>query len=111
MRVACRYCGRRCNKWGDVERDPLALTVDHWLPVSRGGTNEKSNLVPCCLRCNQYKGCLSGDEYLAVMHDATQDQRKALLRAVQEGIEAGVAAAEAEAVVNGPCIGVVEGVG
>lgn len=31
-------------------------TKDHVVPQSQGGTNAKSNLVACHLRCNQAKG-------------------------------------------------------
>jgi 5-methylcytosine-specific restriction endonuclease McrA len=40
----CFYCG-----------DP-ATTVDHLRPVSRGGTDDKSNLVAACSDCNGSKG-------------------------------------------------------
>lgn len=29
--------------------------VDHVIPIKRGGTNELSNLVPSCRRCNRLK--------------------------------------------------------
>ena len=41
----CQYCGRR----------PRKLTVDHMQPASLGGTNEMSNLVVACRRCNSIK--------------------------------------------------------
>jgi hypothetical protein len=31
------------------------LTVDHFHPRSRGGTDDPSNLLYCCHRCNLYK--------------------------------------------------------
>ena len=33
-----------------------AATVDHLLPLSLGGTNERPNCVLCCFRCNQGRG-------------------------------------------------------
>ncbi|KAI8465124.1 MAG: hypothetical protein J3K34DRAFT_461561 [Monoraphidium minutum] len=42
---ACQYCGSRSN-----------LTLDHVLPVCRGGRNTWENLVTCCMHCNQRKG-------------------------------------------------------
>lgn len=41
----CVYCGR-----GD-----LKLTRDHIVPLSRGGTNDISNIVPACRSCNSRK--------------------------------------------------------
>lgn len=32
------------------------LTIDHVIPVSKGGTWMLENLVLCCLGCNQWKG-------------------------------------------------------
>ena len=32
-----------------------ARGVDHVLPVSKGGRNVVSNLLPCCVRCNRIK--------------------------------------------------------
>ena len=42
----CRYCRRKGG----------ALSVDHWLPRSRGGTNKPTNLVTACMDCNLKKG-------------------------------------------------------
>lgn len=32
------------------------LSVDHMIPQSRGGTNDKNNLQALCLNCNVFKG-------------------------------------------------------
>lgn len=44
----CQYCGRS-NK--NVE-----LQVDHIIPVSKGGTNDITNLITSCRECNIGKG-------------------------------------------------------
>jgi len=31
------------------------LTMDHIVPIARGGKSVKNNLVPSCLKCNQNK--------------------------------------------------------
>ena len=41
--VGCAYCDGPCE------------SVDHVVPLSRGGTNFEGNLAPCCLRCNSSK--------------------------------------------------------
>lgn len=43
----CKYCKKFC------EEDK---TIDHIIPVSKGGTNYDSNLVTCCQKCNTKKG-------------------------------------------------------
>ena len=39
----CHYCGLE------------ATTVDHLIPISKGGTDEASNMVACCTQCNSSK--------------------------------------------------------
>ena len=34
---------------------PKELTMDHVIPIARGGRSEKFNLVPCCKMCNTKK--------------------------------------------------------
>ena len=55
----CYYCGRRVN--------PGVLTMDHVVPLTRGGKSTKGNLVPACKDCNSKKKYLlpiEWDEYL-----------------------------------------------
>jgi 5-methylcytosine-specific restriction endonuclease McrA len=50
-RYRCQYCGR-----GSAELKPReALTRDHLIPMSRGGTNEWTNVVTACSTCNTRK--------------------------------------------------------
>ena len=41
----CAYCGEK----------PEVLSMDHVIPVSRGGGTTKDNIVPACLPCNRQK--------------------------------------------------------
>ena len=43
----CYYCGMKFKS--------LELTMDHVVPISRGGKSTKGNLVPCCKECNNKK--------------------------------------------------------
>lgn len=43
----CHYCGMKVA--------PKALTLDHLVPVSRGGKSTKTNCVPACKSCNNKK--------------------------------------------------------
>ncbi len=47
---ACEYCGVRETDAGGE------LTIDHFRPSTRGGTDAPDNLLYCCQRCNGYKG-------------------------------------------------------
>lgn len=41
----CAYCGRQ----------PKRIGLDHVVPLSRGGNNTLSNVVPVCRSCNSHK--------------------------------------------------------
>lgn len=44
---ACYYCGRKVS--------PRSLTMDHIVPIIRGGKSTKGNVVPACKECNNQK--------------------------------------------------------
>lgn len=50
----CFYCG--CG--GE-------LTVDHDIPLSRGGTDDIDNILPACRSCNSRKNSLTAVEFFA----------------------------------------------
>lgn len=43
----CHYCGKKFKA--------AELTMDHIVPVARGGKSAKGNVVPACRPCNQSK--------------------------------------------------------
>ena len=43
----CHYCGKKFS--------PRELTMDHLVPLVRGGRSTKGNLVPACKECNTKK--------------------------------------------------------
>lgn len=54
-RGICYYCGRKVSS-GE-------LTMDHRVPLSRGGFSTKENIVPACKECNTKKKYLSPWEW------------------------------------------------
>ncbi len=57
--ATCHYCGAR--------KKPADLTMDHIVPLARGGLSVKSNLVPACRTCNSRKKTMlpmEWDEYI-----------------------------------------------
>ena len=55
----CYYCEQRVGF--------ANLTMDHLVPLARGGRSSKENLVPCCKTCNNKKKAmlpLEWQEYL-----------------------------------------------
>jgi 5-methylcytosine-specific restriction endonuclease McrA len=51
-RYTCQFCGRTEAELGFRE----CLTRDHLVPLSRGGTNDWTNVVTACSSCNTRKG-------------------------------------------------------
>jgi 5-methylcytosine-specific restriction endonuclease McrA len=67
----CHYCGRKFP--------PQELTMDHIVPIIRGGTSTKGNVVPACKDCNNRKKHmlpLEWEEYLASLHKDVETQEK-----------------------------------
>jgi hypothetical protein len=48
------YRCRWCRRFGS--RKHLPLTLDHFIPLLRGGNNEATNLMMACNGCNNLKG-------------------------------------------------------
>lgn len=58
-RGVCYYCGQTMP--------PAELTMDHIVPLSRGGQTTRTNVVPACKTCNTKKRQMvpvEWDEYL-----------------------------------------------
>jgi len=63
-RGVCAYCGGRF-----AARD---LTMDHVVPVARGGRSSKGNVVASCKACNTRKKLLTPAEQLLFARGAAQ---------------------------------------
>ena len=61
----CHYCGRSIA--------PKELTMDHVVPISRGGKSSKANVVPCCKECNNAKKQLLPIEWEAYLKKFNSD--------------------------------------
>lgn len=58
-RGICHYCNKMFP--------PSELTMDHLIPIIRGGKSSRGNVVPACKECNSRKGYLlplEWEEYL-----------------------------------------------
>ncbi len=53
----CSYCGNRFP--------PRELTMDHRIPLVRGGRSTRGNCVPACRACNRLKQNLPPREWQA----------------------------------------------
>lgn len=67
----CFYCGTpvicdtmpSTRDWLILRKASHKLAREHKIPVSRGGTDDRSNFVPACVACNNDKGSFTIDEY------------------------------------------------
>ena len=58
------------------------FTIDHLLPISRGGSGRIENLIGACAACNVAKGCRTPEEWLAELADAVRE-----IEAVLAGVD------------------------
>jgi 5-methylcytosine-specific restriction endonuclease McrA len=61
----CHYCGQKFA--------PKLLTMDHIVPVARGGTSTPGNVVPSCKDCNSKKQLATPVEQLLKTLKADED--------------------------------------
>ncbi len=61
----CHYCSRPFS--------PKDLTMDHIVPISRGGQSTKGNVVPCCKECNNAKKQLLPMEWEQYLQQFNQE--------------------------------------
>jgi 5-methylcytosine-specific restriction endonuclease McrA len=69
----CHYCNRTVGREN--------LTMDHIVPLSRGGKSKKGNIVPACKDCNNKKRYLlpiEWAEYLEKVSGSSASSPKAL---------------------------------
>lgn len=70
--MACAYCGAAVE-------DGTVLTLDHLVAHSHGGSNDVTNLVTACRKCNSSRGNRDWREFAASVagylnHGITADQ-------------------------------------
>lgn len=61
----CEYCGR--------PTPPHDLTMDHRVPLVRGGRSTRANVVPACKACNTAKRYLLPTEWGAYLARLAQE--------------------------------------
>lgn len=65
MRIAqgiCHYCEQKFS--------PKELTMDHVVPLSRGGKSSKNNTVASCKECNNKKKYYTPSELIIMDHES-----------------------------------------
>jgi 5-methylcytosine-specific restriction protein A len=62
----CYYCGKKFK--------PAELTMDHLVPIVRGGKSVQGNLVPACKECNTRKKYLLPAEWEEYLQSLKKDE-------------------------------------
>ncbi len=62
----CHLCRRKTDTTKQVPH-PRAPTIDHVIPLGRGGTHEPSNCRTACFQCNATKSDRGGGEQLLLI--------------------------------------------
>lgn len=57
----CYYCKTKLSIRKKSHRNPV--TIDHYIPLSKGGFDDYDNKVPACRKCNNEKGDLMPEEF------------------------------------------------
>lgn len=68
----CAYCA--CELVRQKPFHPQKVTIEHRQPLSRGGTNDPSNLVAACARCNFSKNDRTEAEFLTARRSASVER-------------------------------------
>lgn len=63
----CKYCGEKVT--------PENVTLDHFVPQSKGGKSNKENLNTCCLICNGIKSGKSYEEAAPFLLKSIQERK------------------------------------
>jgi 5-methylcytosine-specific restriction protein A len=63
----CYFCGKKVP--------PKELTMEHVVPIIRGGTSSKGNVVPACKECNNKKKYLLPIEWDDYLQKLDRDSR------------------------------------
>lgn len=61
----CHYCGQNVPA--------TELTMDHIVPIARGGKSTRNNLAPCCKTCNNRKKTMLPMEWEEYMENRRPD--------------------------------------
>lgn len=82
-KAVCVYCGKEITSDGD-------LTLDHVIPLSKGGKSNKENLVLACKACNGEKANLDVQKYtqfINIMNTMAQNNDNGFITDILGGLK------------------------
>ncbi len=60
---------KKCVYCGIVFNDIVKKTIDHLVPLCKGGSHSSSNIVVCCLTCNSKKGSMDYEKWMDTLNE------------------------------------------
>ena len=73
----CAKSGNKCAHCGTPNYAGYQMTVDHFIPLDKGGSNQMINLIPLCKDCNESKdNKLYSMEYIKYLKPKYKQQIK-----------------------------------
>lgn len=73
----CAICGNHISY--------KKFTIDHKMPLSKGGTNDFRNLQAVCYSCNQMKHYLTWNEFMRKLWKVTVRNIRGIIKAYTKG--------------------------
>ncbi len=88
-RICCEYCKVPCSVRPKKYGNEYAATVDHKMPLSRGGKDWPTNWAVACNRCNNTKGSMTDQQYMRFLerHRIEREARRELRREVCKALK------------------------
>ena len=80
----CGYCGVREEQVG------AQLTMDHYIPVAHGGTDDYENLVYACHTCNGFKSDFMPESPTRRVLHPKRDDFASHIQEIDDGVLAGL---------------------
>ena len=86
QKILAKSAGR-CAKCG-ISLTEKTATVEHVIPLDKGGSNEFSNLVALCKKCNEFKDNLvvKPDEYYGYVNPEVKEELKTAYKTYCENV-------------------------
>lgn len=69
---SCAYCG-----------SSESLTKDHVVPITKGGTTSRNNIIPACLSCNQSKSNKELEKWFKKQSFFTEEKLKRIMDVIE----------------------------
>jgi len=76
----CAYCGHKLQLHSQ-KPNYYTPSVDHKIPLTRGGTDTIDNLCLCCYLCNICKGVWTAEEWVELINYIPPERFQVLMKA------------------------------